>query len=607
MGQCISVPHHKSSMMHEGSTKRFYRSRNGNLSATFHVLDSDMKWDLININTATEEQLMTLPGINRVTAENIVEYRQRIGGFKRVEDLALVSGVGANRLEQFRTEITVGRRKINNSSRSSSLTQSLESLQTNETNVKPSPSKLVNVNSANVFQLMSVTRMTQEMAANIVHYRERKGPFKSIDELSKVKGLPPDRLAIVKMYLTVDSSSNVINSSSVHNKMSQNCLYGRRAIGHCRTNSAPSGLEKLRSYDPSTKDFYELVSSLITRPPVSEVFSNNYLGRQVFRLASWNLQDFVIEKAKNPGVQEVMARTILENGFSLIAVQEVASREALSLIASELNEPKLYPVKSWKGDRGKWHSLVSSHVDTDNSHQKSFVNGFLYDTSRGLQLQDSSVLYIPKEKMMGVTIKCQPFLGYFKIKNMDFVVVTFSLISESCVAKLLPSLLEQLKERIQVFEVLCGQGYTQLVPVESSSDNENWQEESHIWSSLNVRKIYSGRSGVVLNGLSHLAIPNGWKWGGSVSKHCPVWAEVFTEEDSNGVSSLPLSNGISKIPVLGPDVIADAINENISTLSDKNKEKCKGFWDRTWTWRYNHRQHVTCEKTKVLGKENGCL
>lgn len=59
----------------------------------------------LNINTATEEELMTLPGVTRAVARSIVEYREYIGGFKKVEDLALVSGVGATKLEQVKFEI----------------------------------------------------------------------------------------------------------------------------------------------------------------------------------------------------------------------------------------------------------------------------------------------------------------------------------------------------------------------------------------------------------------------------------------------------------------------------------------------------------------------
>ena len=61
---------------------------------------------LLNINTATEEGLMTLPGVTRQTARNVVSYRKLIGGFKNIQDIALVSGVGASLYVRFKSEIT---------------------------------------------------------------------------------------------------------------------------------------------------------------------------------------------------------------------------------------------------------------------------------------------------------------------------------------------------------------------------------------------------------------------------------------------------------------------------------------------------------------------
>lgn len=48
----------------------------------------------INLNTATIEQLDSLPGVGRKTAELIIEYRTKSGGFKRIEELMNVKGIG---------------------------------------------------------------------------------------------------------------------------------------------------------------------------------------------------------------------------------------------------------------------------------------------------------------------------------------------------------------------------------------------------------------------------------------------------------------------------------------------------------------------------------
>lgn len=49
---------------------------------------------LINLNTATLDQLETLPGIGRKTAERILDYRTKSGSFKRIEELMNVKGIG---------------------------------------------------------------------------------------------------------------------------------------------------------------------------------------------------------------------------------------------------------------------------------------------------------------------------------------------------------------------------------------------------------------------------------------------------------------------------------------------------------------------------------
>jgi competence protein ComEA len=61
----------------------------------------------ININTATAEQLEMLPGIGESRAKAVVDARKRSGGFKRVDDLLAVTGIGEASLDKLRPFLTL--------------------------------------------------------------------------------------------------------------------------------------------------------------------------------------------------------------------------------------------------------------------------------------------------------------------------------------------------------------------------------------------------------------------------------------------------------------------------------------------------------------------
>jgi len=66
----------------------------------------------INLNSATQADLEKLPGIGAATAKAIVEYRQKNGGFKKVEELMNVKGIGEKSFLKLKTLVTVAPAKI---------------------------------------------------------------------------------------------------------------------------------------------------------------------------------------------------------------------------------------------------------------------------------------------------------------------------------------------------------------------------------------------------------------------------------------------------------------------------------------------------------------
>lgn len=63
----------------------------------------------VDINTADAKTLETLTGIGPAKAQAIIDYRTKVGGFKTIEELKKVEGIGDKTFEAIKNEITIGK------------------------------------------------------------------------------------------------------------------------------------------------------------------------------------------------------------------------------------------------------------------------------------------------------------------------------------------------------------------------------------------------------------------------------------------------------------------------------------------------------------------
>lgn len=105
-GQCIVVRNINDAKEETGSLEE---NLNGNSIETVKnsLGESSEESSTININTASKETLMTLNGIGESKAQAIIDYREEIGGFKSIDDITNISGIGEKTLEKIKDKISI--------------------------------------------------------------------------------------------------------------------------------------------------------------------------------------------------------------------------------------------------------------------------------------------------------------------------------------------------------------------------------------------------------------------------------------------------------------------------------------------------------------------
>ena len=79
----------------------------GQPKATLQLQSQTQPAVMVNVNKATTEELIKVRGIGPVMAKRIIEYRDKNGAFKSVDDLSQVQGIGGNKLQRFRDQVMV--------------------------------------------------------------------------------------------------------------------------------------------------------------------------------------------------------------------------------------------------------------------------------------------------------------------------------------------------------------------------------------------------------------------------------------------------------------------------------------------------------------------
>jgi competence protein ComEA len=147
----------------------------------------------VNLNTASVEELETLPGVGPARAKEIIEGRP----YKTVDDLEKIKGLGATRIEALRAHVTAG------AMASAPAAKSATAKTAEPSKTALAPGQRININKASQAELERLFGIGPIKSQAIIDHRAET-PFKTIEDIMKVKGIKEGEFAKIKDQIKVD-------------------------------------------------------------------------------------------------------------------------------------------------------------------------------------------------------------------------------------------------------------------------------------------------------------------------------------------------------------------------------------------------------------------
>lgn len=116
---------------------------------------------VLNIDTASENDFMMLPGVGKITAHRIIKFRDGNGGFKNLQELTRVEGISQKLFISIKDHLTL----------------------TGKSDLKI----LIDINSASKETLLTLPLISKEKAEAIINYRNKHEGFTRIEDLLLIK------------------------------------------------------------------------------------------------------------------------------------------------------------------------------------------------------------------------------------------------------------------------------------------------------------------------------------------------------------------------------------------------------------------------------------